>query len=114
MTETYDAVCLCAGHHSIPYSPKFEGETTFKGSLVHAQQYRDQKRFEGKRVVVVGIGNSAGDIASDLSGVCDQVSLHCHQLYMTLNKHTGYVSILKLFYLFFFVLDEHILVHNVH
>ena len=43
--------------------PTFEG--SFDGELLHAADYRDPKQFEGKRVLIVGAGNSGCDIAVD-------------------------------------------------
>ena len=45
--------------------PKWPGVETFKGELVHAAQYRSNNLFAGKRVLIVGCGNSAADIAID-------------------------------------------------
>jgi len=72
-TETFDAVCLSAGHQCIPRTPEYEGQELFKGRQLHAHSYRDWKGYEGKRVVVVGVGNSGGDVACELSRVCSQV-----------------------------------------
>ena len=74
MSKTFDAVILCTGHHSQPYLPRFEGQDTFAGQLLHSHDYRSSQNFEGKRVVVVGIGNSAVDIAVDLSKAASQVT----------------------------------------
>jgi len=72
-TEVFDAVLICAGHHSIPYRPKYEGQVMFRGSIMHSQEYRDWKGFEDKRVVVVGGGNSALEVACELSRICSRV-----------------------------------------
>jgi len=47
----------------------------FKGSYLHSHSYRDPKGFEDKKVLVVGIGNSGGDISVELSRVAKQVIL---------------------------------------
>jgi cation diffusion facilitator CzcD-associated flavoprotein CzcO len=69
-TRTYDVLFVCNGHHWSPRTPTFPGADRFKGAVFHAHEYRDP--FEpvdvrGKTVVVVGMGNSAMDIASELS-----------------------------------------------
>lgn len=48
-------------------------ETHFKGRYLHSQQYKDAEAFRGKRVLVVGIGNTGGDIAVELSHVAAKV-----------------------------------------
>jgi cation diffusion facilitator CzcD-associated flavoprotein CzcO len=57
------ALCVATGttwQHRIPDVPgRFEGET------YHSFHYRSPKEFEGKRVLIVGGGNSAADIACD-------------------------------------------------
>lgn len=46
---------------------------TFKGTVLHSHSYKDSRGYEDKRVVVVGIGNSGGDIAVELSRVAEKV-----------------------------------------
>ncbi len=48
-------ICVCPGHE------------TFSGRCFHSWEYKDADAYRGKRVVVVGIGNSGGDIAVELS-----------------------------------------------
>ncbi|WP_227983872.1 flavin-containing monooxygenase [Nocardia spumae] len=67
-TETYDALIVCNGHHWNPRFPDYPGE--FDGVLMHSHAYNDPfdpVDMRGKRVVVVGMGNSGLDIASELS-----------------------------------------------
>ncbi|GAB6027525.1 flavin-dependent monooxygenase [Chamberlinius hualienensis] len=69
------AVFVCSGHHSFPYLPAFKGLENFRGTVTHSHAYKDPKRFENRRVLVVGIGNSGGDIAVELSHVAGKVYL---------------------------------------
>ena len=71
--EQFDGVMVCNGHYAEPDIPSFEGESIFRGRRLHAIDYRTPADFEGKRVVVVGLGNSSADIAVELSRVCSQV-----------------------------------------
>lgn len=67
-TRTYSALCVCNGHHWDARTPVYPGE--FDGYQVHSHHYRDPFEpydFRGKRVMVVGGGNSAMDISSELS-----------------------------------------------
>jgi len=64
----YDHLVVATGHHWDPKWPDFPGR--FDGPVIHSHQYIDPFEplsLKGKRVLVVGIGNSAVDIASELS-----------------------------------------------
>ncbi|MEX2629708.1 MAG: NAD(P)-binding domain-containing protein [Tistlia sp.] len=61
----YRAVVVANGHLSDPRLPDFPG--TFDGLQIHSHHYRTAEPFRDKRVLVVGIGNSAVDIAVDLA-----------------------------------------------
>jgi dimethylaniline monooxygenase (N-oxide forming) len=74
-TEEYDCVLVANGHHwnpSMP-DPMFEGD--FAGLVMHSRDYRDAAFTRGKRVVVVGIGNSAVDIATETCHIADATFL---------------------------------------
>jgi thioredoxin reductase len=68
-TRHYDHVLVANGHHWDPRwpEPSFPGSETFPGEQLHAHYYRTPEVFAGKRVVVLGIGNSATDIAVEAS-----------------------------------------------
>ncbi|NXC95784.1 FMO4 monooxygenase, partial [Certhia familiaris] len=74
----FDAVMVCTGHYQEPYLPlaAFPGiESRFKGQRLHSQEYRDVQAFQGKRVLVIGIGNTGGDLSVELSRVAAKVFL---------------------------------------
>jgi dimethylaniline monooxygenase (N-oxide forming) len=66
-TRLYDALLVANGHHWDPRWPEPPLEGSFDGELIHSHHYCDPSQLEGKRVVVVGMGNSAMDIAVDAS-----------------------------------------------
>uniref|UniRef100_A0A8C2I478 Flavin-containing monooxygenase n=1 Tax=Cyprinus carpio TaxID=7962 RepID=A0A8C2I478_CYPCA len=68
-THVFDGVLVCAGHYTQPIKPlsDFPGIDTFPGTIIHSWEYKDSDPYLGKRVVVIGIGNSGGDIAVELS-----------------------------------------------
>lgn len=55
---------------SLPDSPGHEG---FPGKCLHSWEYRDPDAYRGMRVLVVGIGNSGGDIAVEISRSAEMV-----------------------------------------
>ncbi|MCG3116063.1 MAG: NAD(P)/FAD-dependent oxidoreductase [Candidatus Manganitrophus sp. SA1] len=64
----YQAVNLvvAAGYNREPYLPHWPGQTSFRGTLLHSSQYRNGAPFKNRKVLVVGFGNSGGEIAIDL------------------------------------------------
>jgi dimethylaniline monooxygenase (N-oxide forming) len=63
--EEYDRVIVAAGHLSKPlHVPQFQD--CFEGEYLHSHYYREPEPFAGRRICVIGVGNSACDIASDV------------------------------------------------
>jgi cation diffusion facilitator CzcD-associated flavoprotein CzcO len=60
-------VVVATGIADAPYRPSWPGIETFRGSIVHSSEYRNPDAFKDKRVLVVGFGNSGGEIALDLA-----------------------------------------------
>ena len=78
---SYDALLVANGHHWNPRwpEPPFPGADTFAGEQLHAHSYVDNSIFAGKRVVVLGMGNSAMDIAVESSYVAERTYLAARQ-----------------------------------
>ncbi|XP_037360331.1 flavin-containing monooxygenase 3 isoform X2 [Talpa occidentalis] len=74
-SAVFDAVMICSGHHVYPNIPKesFPGLKLFKGECFHSRDYKEPGIFKGKRVLVIGLGNSGCDIATELSHTAAQV-----------------------------------------
>jgi dimethylaniline monooxygenase (N-oxide forming) len=68
-TVVYAAVAVANGHHWDPRwpEPPFPGHDRFEGEQLHAHHYRTEDQLAGRDVVVLGMGNSAMDIAVDAS-----------------------------------------------
>lgn len=71
--EDFDAVTICTGLNKESFTPTIDGQDNFAGPQLHAEDYRpeDADRFVGKRVLVVGVGETSSDVVKDLidSGV---------------------------------------------
>jgi len=77
----YDALLVANGHHWDPRwpEPAFPGCEVFAGEQLHAHSYIDNSIFAGKRVVILGMGNSAMDIAVESSYVASRTYLAARQ-----------------------------------
>jgi cation diffusion facilitator CzcD-associated flavoprotein CzcO len=70
-TRAYNALLVANGHHWDPRwpEPAFPGSDTFSGEQLHAHSYVDNSLFADRNVVILGMGNSAMDIAVESSYV---------------------------------------------
>jgi dimethylaniline monooxygenase (N-oxide forming) len=70
-TDRYGAVIVANGHHWDARwpEPAFPGAEGFEGEQLHAHEYREADILPGKRVLVLGIGNSGVDIAVEASRI---------------------------------------------
>ncbi len=60
------ALVLATGYNAAPVRPRWPGMEGYQGALLHSSEYRSGERFRGQDVLVVGFGNSGGEIAIDL------------------------------------------------
>jgi cation diffusion facilitator CzcD-associated flavoprotein CzcO len=74
-TMRYRSVIVANDHHWDPRLPEPDFPGSFTGERVHSHHYKTFEPYVGKRVVVLGIGNSACDIAVELSRVADRTFL---------------------------------------
>jgi cation diffusion facilitator CzcD-associated flavoprotein CzcO len=69
------AVVVATGWADFPHVPFWPSQETFEGTIIHSSKYRNPGPYIGKRVLVVGFGNSGGEIALDLAEKGIDVSL---------------------------------------
>lgn len=81
----YDAVCIANGHLNDPKWPDFPGD--FDGEMIHSCQYRSADIFDGKRVLVIGAGNSGCDLAVDAIHRAKSVRLSMRRGYYVVPKY---------------------------
>ncbi|KAM5293536.1 flavin-containing monooxygenase 5-like isoform 1-T4 [Glossophaga mutica] len=86
--NVFDGVMVCTGHHTNAHLPleSFPGIETFKGQYFHSRDYKHPESFTGKRVIIIGIGNSGGDLAVEISHVAKQVFLSTRRGAWILNR----------------------------
>jgi len=82
--QVFDALCVCNGHHWQPRMPAYPGQ--FSGRLVHSHSVKRFSAFEGQRVLVIGGGNSACDVAVEASRVASRVDLSWRRGYWIVPK----------------------------
>ncbi|KAF9918467.1 Cyclopentanone 1,2-monooxygenase (CPMO) [Linnemannia zychae] len=78
--EIFDYIMICSGHHWKPRYPTFLGMNSsdfeaYTGEQIHSHFYRQADAYRDKTVVIVGLGNSAVDLAVELSMNQSQVYL---------------------------------------
>src|ERR1700730_2841731 len=66
---------VATGIADAPYRPSWPGSEIYQGLVVHSSEYRNPAPYAGKRVLVVGFGNSGGEIALDLANAGVDVTL---------------------------------------
>ena len=66
------ALKLATGANAHPVLPELAGRGRFAGSIIHSRDYRNPSAWQGRRVLVVGMGNTGAEIALDLveHGAC--------------------------------------------
>ncbi|KAL8388174.1 hypothetical protein RB595_009404 [Gaeumannomyces hyphopodioides] len=64
--QEFDKVALCHGYQTKAVLPVYEGQEKFTGTFMHGQAYRTPDPFKGKKVVVVGMSASSGEVIPDL------------------------------------------------
>ena len=68
-------VVVATGIADAPYRPSWPGLDTYRNPVIHSSEYRNPELFAGQRVLVVGFGNSGGEIALDLANAGVDVAL---------------------------------------
>jgi flavin-binding monooxygenase-like protein len=83
-TRKYKGLVCCNGVTWHPAMPEFKGR--FNGKIIHANEYRDTDQFRGKRVLIVGLGNSGADIACDAAQAADEAFISVRRGYHFIPK----------------------------
>jgi Flavin-binding monooxygenase-like len=82
--EIFDHLFVCSGHLRDPSVPTYPG--TFSGEMLHSRAFKRPEPFRNKRVLVVGGGNSACDLAVDISRVAAQTCISMRRGYYIIPK----------------------------
>ena len=82
--DKFDALVVCNGHHHEPRYPSYPGD--FSGEYLHSHDYKSAKPFAGKRVLVIGGGNSACDVAVETARVTKRTTISWRRGYHLIPK----------------------------
>lgn len=74
-TRTASLLIIATGSADSPYTPNFPDADDYRGEILHSSVYRNPTPYADKRVLVVGFGNSGGEIALDLAEAKVDVTL---------------------------------------
>lgn len=77
---TTDNVIIATGNTRKPFWPSFEGMENFRGSIIHSSSYINGTPYKGRKVLIVGFGNSACEIA---------ICLHEHSAFPYMSVRNG-------------------------
>src|SRR5258708_29307925 len=83
--RVFDTVVGESGHYSDPAVPGLPG--AFDGEILHARDYRTPDRFMNHRVILVGAGQSALDIAAEVARSARHTTLSCRQGHHLIPRH---------------------------
>lgn len=75
-----DNVIIATGYARNPIRPLFDEKEAFKGEIIHSSEYKNGERYKNKKVLVVGFGNSACEIA---------ICLHEHHAFPALSVRSA-------------------------
>ncbi len=82
--DTFDALVVANGHHWRPRLPEYPG--TFTGTMLHSHDFKRAAPFTGQRVLVIGGGNSACDVAVETARVSAATDLSWRRGYWVVPK----------------------------
>ncbi|SCY41914.1 MULTISPECIES: NAD(P)-binding domain-containing protein [unclassified Lysinibacillus] len=80
------SIINATGSFNNPYIPKIQGNEVFQGKTLHSSEYRNTELFLNQRIIVIGGGNSAVQIAVELSEV-SQTTLSVRQPIKFVKQH---------------------------
>jgi hypothetical protein len=82
--EQFTHLVVCNGHHWKPRFPEYPG--IFTGEFIHSHNFKKAAPFAGKRVLVIGGGNSACDVAVETSRVSQKTAISWRRGYRIVPK----------------------------
>ncbi|MFN9546080.1 MAG: NAD(P)-binding domain-containing protein [Cyanobacteriota bacterium] len=88
----FDTLVVCSGLNQVPNLPVADSKP-FRGEVLHSKDYRNASSFAGKRVVVIGLGETSADVVAEIAEVASSVVLSLRRgayVIPRINPLTGY------------------------
>ncbi|MFJ2743746.1 flavin-containing monooxygenase [Streptomyces sp. NPDC087440] len=85
----FDAVVISTGTHRVPHRIEIPGESEFTGEIVHSAHYRNNRPFRGKRVLCVGIGETAADVVNEIAQTAQSCVLSVRRHQSVVERYPG-------------------------
>lgn len=90
LIQWFDAVFICTGQTDKPSYPSEQMYRSFSGSIMHAADYKyPTNEMHGKNILVIGGGESASDIANEVSHVAKHVYMSVRRGQWFVERHNG-------------------------
>jgi cation diffusion facilitator CzcD-associated flavoprotein CzcO len=90
-SERFRAVLVAVGYNSAPSIPELPG--SYDGPQTHAHDYRTPEPFEGLDVLVIGLGSSACEVATEIRRAASSVNLSVRSGAVVLRRRLGGIPI---------------------
>ncbi|XP_022774069.1 probable indole-3-pyruvate monooxygenase YUCCA10 [Durio zibethinus] len=105
--EVYVAefLVIASGENSAKYIPELPGLGTFKGEIIHSNEYKSGAKYENMDVLVVGCGNSGMEISYDLSNFGAHTSIVIRNPFHVVSKEMVRLGMIFYKYIPLFVVD---------
>ncbi|KAL7921228.1 flavin monooxygenase-like protein [Trichoderma austrokoningii] len=71
--QSFDRLIVCTGLFQTPKKSRVAGLDDFKGKVLNTQTYKKPDDAKGKRVLIVGLGSTATDMARGLAGIAKEI-----------------------------------------
>jgi cation diffusion facilitator CzcD-associated flavoprotein CzcO len=85
----FDAVAVTTGTHRVPRQIELPGQSGFDGEIHHSAFYRNAHPFRGKRVLCIGIGETAADVVNEIAQVAESCTLSVRRHQPVIRRYPG-------------------------
>ncbi|MFC9947382.1 flavin-containing monooxygenase [Streptomyces pratensis] len=89
VAHRFDAVAISTGTHRVPNHIDLPGQDDFGGEITHSAHYRNAEPFRGKRVLCIGIGETAADVVNEIAQVSEECTLSVRRHQPVVERYPG-------------------------